>query len=81
MFRRLTTLWIRVSPGVLAVTLTIAWGLAVVHVIDGLIPYEPMALVSDKPTNAIVLAGLLVMVMHFLQAGRKRETLPERRST
>src|SRR5712691_1790655 len=35
-----------------------------------------MVLVSYKPINAIVLAGLIVMVMHFLQAGRKRETLP-----
>jgi hypothetical protein len=33
-------------------------------------------LVSYKPTNIIVLAGLIVMVMHFLHAGRKRETLP-----
>src|SRR2546421_10315654 len=32
-----------------------------------------MVLVSDK---LIGLVGLLVMVMHFLQAGRKRETLP-----
>src|SRR6266702_1811704 len=35
-----------------------------------------MVLVSDKPTNTIVLAGLIVMVMHFLHAGRKRATLP-----
>jgi hypothetical protein len=35
-----------------------------------------MVLVSDKPIHTIVLAGLLVMVMHFLQAGRKRATLP-----
>src|SRR4029077_12060138 len=32
-----------------------------------------MVLVSLK---LIVLAGLIVMVMHFLQAGRKRQTLP-----
>src|SRR6266699_4341130 len=32
-----------------------------------------MVLVSSKP---IVRADLIVMVMHFLQAGRKRETLP-----
>jgi len=35
-----------------------------------------MGLVSDKPINPIVLAGLIVIVMHFLQAGRKRATLP-----
>ena len=35
-----------------------------------------MVLVSYKPINPIVLAGLIVMVMHFLQAGRKRATLP-----
>ena len=35
-----------------------------------------MVLVSDKPTNAIVLTGLLAMAMHFLQAGRKHATLP-----
>jgi hypothetical protein len=35
-----------------------------------------MVLVSDKPINPIVLAGLIVMAMHFLQAGRKRATLP-----
>src|SRR5712691_2504603 len=38
--------------------------------------YEPMVLVSYKPTNTIVLAGLIVMVMNFLQAGSKRATLP-----
>ena len=38
--------------------------------------YEPMVLVSYKPINIIVLAGLLVMAMHFLQAGRKCATLP-----
>ena len=35
-----------------------------------------MALVSNEPVNLIVLAGLLVMVRHFLQAGRKCATLP-----
>ena len=35
--------------------------------------YQPMVLVSCK---LIGLVGLIVMVMHFLQAGRKRETLP-----
>ena len=35
-----------------------------------------MVLVSDKPMNSIVLTGLIVMVMHFLQTGRKRHTLP-----
>src|SRR6266851_5784872 len=35
-----------------------------------------MVLVSYKPINPIVLAGLIVMVMHFLQAGRKCATLP-----
>ena len=35
-----------------------------------------MVLVSYKPTNTIVLAGPIVMVMHFLHAGRKRATLP-----
>jgi hypothetical protein len=35
-----------------------------------------MVLVSCKPINTIVLASLIVMVMHFLQAGRKRATLP-----
>ncbi len=34
-----------------------------------------MVLVSYKPINTIVLTGPIVMVMHFLQAGRKRETL------
>ena len=32
-----------------------------------------MVLVSSKP---IVRVGLIVMVVHFLQAGRKRATLP-----
>src|SRR5256886_11821262 len=35
-----------------------------------------MVLVSYAPINSIVLTGLIVMVMHFLQAGRKRATLP-----
>src|SRR5947208_3446869 len=35
-----------------------------------------MVLVSDKPMNSIVLTGLIVMIMHFLQTGRKRHTLP-----
>src|SRR3989441_8910724 len=35
-----------------------------------------MVLVSDKPISPIVLAGLIVMAMHFLQAGRKCATLP-----
>jgi hypothetical protein len=35
-----------------------------------------MVLVSYKPVNSIVLAGLIVMVMHFLQAGRRSATLP-----
>jgi hypothetical protein len=37
---------------------------------------EPMVLVSDKPMNFIVLNGRIVMVMHFLQTGRKRHTFP-----
>src|SRR2546428_13751105 len=35
-----------------------------------------MVLVSDKPSNAIVHAGLIVIVRHFLQARRKCATLP-----
>lgn len=35
-----------------------------------------MVLVAYKPTNPIVLVGLLVMAIHFLYAGRKRVTLP-----
>jgi hypothetical protein len=35
-----------------------------------------MVLVSDKPISPIVLAGLIVMAMHFLHTGRKRATLP-----
>src|SRR5215467_14467662 len=35
-----------------------------------------MVLVACKPMNPIVLAGLLVMAILFLQAGRKRATLP-----
>src|SRR5919109_209619 len=34
-----------------------------------------MVLVAYKPTNLIVLVGLLVMAIHFLHAGRKRATL------
>src|SRR5205809_1332596 len=33
-----------------------------------------MVLVAYKPINTIVLAGLIVMGMHFLQAGGKRAT-------
>jgi hypothetical protein len=43
---------------------------------DGWGAYEPMVLVSYILTNTIVLAGLIVMVMNFLQAGSKRATLP-----
>jgi hypothetical protein len=35
-----------------------------------------MVLVSYKPINTMVLAGLIVMGMHFLQAGRTCATLP-----
>src|SRR6266704_613386 len=35
-----------------------------------------MVLVSYKPINTIVLASLIVMVMHFLQAGQEHKTLP-----
>src|SRR5262249_15650424 len=35
-----------------------------------------MVLVACKPMNTIVLVGLLVMAIHFLQAGRKCATLP-----
>ena len=35
-----------------------------------------MVLASYKLMNSIVLTGLIVMVMHFLQTGRKRHTLP-----
>src|SRR5436853_6869505 len=35
-----------------------------------------MVLVAYKPINPIVLAGLLVMAMHFLHPGRKCATLP-----
>ena len=31
--------------------------------------YKPMVLVAYKPINTIVLNGLIVMGMHFLQAG------------
>ena len=34
-----------------------------------------MVLVSDKPTNSLVLTSLIVMVMHFLHTGRKRHPL------
>ena len=36
---------------------------------DGWGAYEPMVLVTYKPINMIVLAGLIVMSMRFLQAG------------
>src|SRR5262245_44373727 len=35
-----------------------------------------MVLVSYRPTNQIVLVGLLVMVTHFLHAGSTGATLP-----
>src|SRR5215831_12603814 len=35
-----------------------------------------MVLVAYKPMNPMVLVGLIVMAIHFLQAGRKRATLP-----
>src|SRR5262245_60312755 len=35
-----------------------------------------MVLVSYRPMNTMVLVGLIVMVTHFLQAGRKCATLP-----
>jgi hypothetical protein len=35
-----------------------------------------MVLVSDKPINTIVLISLIVLLMHFLHAGRQRDTLP-----
>src|ERR1700739_1659554 len=35
-----------------------------------------MGLVSDKLIDTIVLAGLIVIVMHFTHAGRKRAPLP-----
>ena len=31
--------------------------------------YKPMVLVSYKPIRTIVLTGLIVVVMHFLQTG------------
>src|SRR5919109_2880975 len=34
-----------------------------------------MVLVSYKPINTMVLAGLIVTVIHFLQAARKHATL------
>ena len=36
----------------------------------------PMVFVSGKPTNPIVLVGLIVMAIHVLHAGRQRATLP-----
>src|SRR4030095_5129224 len=35
-----------------------------------------MVLVSDKLINIIVLTNLIVRGMHFLHAGRQRDTLP-----
>src|SRR5437763_4860548 len=35
-----------------------------------------MVLVSDKPINTIVLTSLIVLIIHFLHAGRQRDTLP-----
>ena len=35
-----------------------------------------MVLVSYKPINTIVLTSLIVLIMHFLHAGRQRDTLP-----
>jgi hypothetical protein len=35
-----------------------------------------MVLVYYKPINAMILAGLLVLVMPFLHAGKERTTLP-----
>ena len=35
-----------------------------------------MVLVSDKPINTIVLTSLIVLILHFLHAGRQRDTLP-----
>src|SRR5215471_420317 len=37
---------------------------------------KPMVLVSDKLINIIVLTSLIVLIMHFLHAGRQRDTLP-----
>jgi hypothetical protein len=45
------------------------------HSNDGII--EPMVLVPYKLINVIVLAGPIVMGMHFLHAGSKCATLPE----
>src|SRR2546430_16656908 len=39
-------------------------------------PWEPMVSVFYKPVNTMVLASLIVMVMHFLQAGSTCATLP-----
>ena len=35
-----------------------------------------MVLVFDKPINTIVLTSLIVLIMHFLHAGRQHDTLP-----
>ena len=35
-----------------------------------------MVLVSDKLINTIVLTSLIVLIIHFLHAGRQRDTLP-----
>src|SRR4029450_7571851 len=35
-----------------------------------------MVLVAYKPMSPMVLVGLIVRAIHFLQAGRKRATLP-----
>src|SRR5207245_1223569 len=35
-----------------------------------------MVLVSDKPINTIVLTSLIILITHFLHAGRQRDTLP-----
>src|SRR5262249_27395280 len=35
-----------------------------------------MVLVFDKPINVIVLTSLIVLIMHFLHAGRQHDTLP-----
>src|SRR5215470_17380218 len=40
------------------------------------VPSVTNGIVAYKPINPIVLDGLIVIVMHFLHAGRKRATLP-----
>src|SRR4030095_13991054 len=35
-----------------------------------------MVLVTYKPMNSIVLVGLIIIAIHFLQSGRKHVTLP-----